>query len=608
MSDAEAAVPGYVEAAVPADAEAAVPADAGPWSDALLAAQIFAVDPAGTGVSLHACAGPVRDAWLGCLRGLLPAEAPVRRTPSGIGDAALLGGLDLAATLQAGRPVSQRGLLAEADGGVILLAMAERLPAGTAARLTGAMDTGQVVTARDGAESETPTQFGVVALDEGEDEQPAPALLDRLAIWLDLRPVGVRDAGASAIGRQTIADARARLAAVDVPDAAIAALCKAAAALGIAELRPCLLATRAARAHAALAGRTAATLEDAAVAARLVLAPRATRLPQDEPASETPPEPTPPEPSQGEPASGEDQDRQAEGGTPPADIVLAAARAAIPANLLSRLQTPEKRRQSARSPGKLGASTKGFRGRPAGVRASKPRGGERLNLIETLRAAAPWQPLRRAEAADAPGRILLRTQDFRVTILEQKARTTTIFVVDASGSSAFNRLAEAKGAVELLLADCYRRRDEVAVLAFRGKAAALLLPPTRSLVRAKRSLAGLPGGGGTPLAAGLRAAAELGELVRRGGFTPTLVFLTDGRGNIALDGTAVRTRAEQDAEHAARRIRGSGLRAILVDTSPRPVAAARTLSQHMGALYLPLPTANATGLSRGVKAALGARQ
>jgi magnesium chelatase subunit D len=181
-------------------------------------------------------------------------------------------------------------------------------------------------------------------------------------------------------------------------------------------------------------------------------------------------------------------------------------------------------------------------------------------------------------------------------------------VVDASGSSAFNRLAEAKGAVELLLADCYRRRDEVAVLAFRGKAAALLLPPTRSLVRAKRSLAGLPGGGGTPLAAGLRAAAELGELVRRGGFTPTLVFLTDGRGNIALDGTAVRTRAEQDAEHAARRIRGSGLRAILVDTSPRPVAAARTLSQHMGALYLPLPTANATGLSRGVKAALGARQ
>ena len=578
------------------------PPHIGLWADALLAAQIFAVDPAGTGLLLHAYAGPVRDVWLGWLRGLLPAEAPFRRAPSGIGDAALLGGLDLAATLQAGRPVSQRGLLAEADNGVVLLAMAERMPAGTAARLTGAMDTGQVVTARDGSQSETPTRFGVVALDEGEDERPAPALLDRLALWLDLNAIGLRDAAPCTTDPQIIAEARSRLGRVEITDEANAALCNTAAALGIAELRPCLLAARAARAHAALAGRIMTSMDDAAAAARLVLAPRATRLPEQD---QAPPEPPPADPPQAEPQ--DEKDRQAESGDPPADIVLEAARAAIPANLLFRLQTLDKRRSSARSGGKFGTAAKGLRGRPAGVRAAKPRGGERLNLIETLRAAAPWQPLRRTEARAAPGRILLRTEDFRITVMEQNARTTTIFVVDASGSSAFNRLAEAKGAVELLLADCYRRRDEVAVLAFRGKAASLLLPPTRSLVRAKRSLAGLPGGGGTPLAAGLRAAGELGELVRRGGFTPTLVILTDGRGNIALDGTSVRTKAEADAEQTARHIRVAGLRAILVDTAPRPQPAARTLSQHMGALYLPLPYADAQGLSRNVRAAMAAR-
>ncbi len=147
--------------------------------------------------------------------------------------------------------------------------------------------------------------------------------------------------------------------------------------------------------------------------------------------------------------------------------------------------------------------------------------------------------------------------------------------MDASGSAALARLAEAKGAVELLLAECYVRRDRVAVLAFRGRGAQLLLPPTRSLVRAKRSLAGLPGGGGTPLAAGIEAGAALAADVRRRGGTPTLVLLTDGRANVARDGKGNRARAEEEALAAAGRLREAGVRVLLVDTSPRPHAAQR---------------------------------
>ena len=153
----------------------------------------------------------------------------------------------------------------------------------------------------------------------------------------------------------------------------------------------------------------------------------------------------------------------------------------------------------------------------------------------------------------------MRRDDFHITRYRERRETTTIFAVDASGSSALNRLAEAKGAVELLLADCYVRRDRVALLAFRGAGCELLLPPTRSLVRAKRGLAGLPGGGGTPLAAGIDAAAALADAVRRRGETAVVVLLTDGRANVGRNGTGGRERAMADAMSAARQLATMGL-------------------------------------------------
>ena len=579
------------------------------WSDAANAAQLFAVDPAGSGgVLVRSRAGPVRERWLSMLRAALPISQPLKHLPLHIADGRLLGGLDLNATLLAGRPVAERGLLAEADGGVLLVAMAERLSPATAVHITAAMDARETIVERDGLSLRMPARFGVVALDEGLDDEFAPASIgDRLGFHVDLNEIPVREADEFEIDRAEILAARERLASLRTSAEQVEAMCTVAAALGIVSLRAPILALRVACASAALSAHDAVEQDDIALAARLVLAPRALVFPQQqEPEQPEPPqEPSPPE------SSGDDN---ADTDSPDIDraldeVILAAVQAALPADVLAALRGSSTRSRG-RSQGKAGALQKsGKRGRPAGVLRGDLRAGAKLNVIETLRAAAPWQPLRRREAA-ASGetsrpRILIRKDDFRISRFKQRTETATIFVVDASGSAALHRLAEAKGAVELLLADCYIRRDQVALIAFRGSVAELLLPPTRSLARAKRSLAGLPGGGGTPLAAGLDAAFALSDSIRRKGQTPTVIVLTDGRANIARDGGQGRPRAEEDAMSAARQLRAAGVTAVLVDTSPRPGASGEIIAREMGARYLPLPHADASMLSKAVLASMG---
>ena len=145
----------------------------------------------------------------------------------------------------------------------------------------------------------------------------------------------------------------------------------------------------------------------------------------------------------------------------------------------------------------------------------------------------------------------------------------------------------------------------MALLAFRGTAAELILPPTRSLVQTKRRLSGLPGGGGTPLAAGLRMAFDLALQTRAHGMTPTIALLTDGRGNIALDGTANRALAEADTTQIARAIAAAGLPALVLDIANRPQPALQTLARSLNAPYLPLPRADAHRLSAVLQSALG---
>jgi magnesium chelatase subunit D len=598
--------------------------------DAATIAALFAVDPVGLGgVALRSPACDNRDQWLALLKSLLPSQTPLRRVPLNINDTALLGGLDLGATLQAGKPIALKGLLSQADGGVLVLAMAERMSLSSAARFGSVLDTGMLALQRDGLDTSAKASLGLVALDEGasDDEQMPAGLADRLAFRL-LMGAQDEDEEGPEWSAQEVLNARERLSQVTINDEAVQALCAAALALGIDSLRASVFAVRVARAAAALAGSNIVEEEHTGVAARLVLAPRATRLPpaappeneaQDTPAeTQEPPEPSPERPSEPESPDAQnkdeskaDEDQEEDPGLPEnlAELVLEAAQAAIPSGLLASLKIGQLQRAKTPTSGSAGALQKNaLRGRPVGARKGEPRAGQRINVLETLRAAAPWQKLRQRQQAPTDGqkqRIVVRKEDFHVTRFRQSGQTTTVFVVDASGSSALNRLAEAKGAVELLLADCYVRRDSVAVLAFRGQTAELILPPTRSLARAKRSLAGLPGGGGTPLAHAIDAAILLADQLRKKGETPIVVLLTDGKGNIARDGSPGRAQAATDALAAATEMRLRGFSTLLVDTSPQAQDAAKNLAQAMGAQYLALPYAGANSLNQAVRAVAG---
>ena len=597
--------------------------------DAATIAALFAVDPVGLGgVALRSPACDNRDQWLALLKSLLPSQTPLRRVPLNINDTALLGGLDLGATLQAGKPIALKGLLSQADGGVLVLAMAERMSLSSAARFGSVLDTGMVALQRDGLDTSAKASLGLVALDEGasDDEQMPAGLADRLAFRL-LMGAQDEDEEGPEWTAQEVLNARERLSQVTIDDEAVQALCAAALALGIDSLRASVFAVRVARAAAALAGSNTVEEEHTGVAARLVLAPRATRLPpaappeneaQDTPAeTQEPPEPPPEPPSEPESPDAQNKDEskadddQEDPGLPEnlAELVLEAAQAAIPSGLLASLKIGHLQRAKTPTSGSAGALQKNaLRGRPVGARKGEPRAGQRINVLETLRAAAPWQKLRQRQQAPTDGqkqRIVVRKEDFHVTRFRQSGQTTTVFVVDASGSSALNRLAEAKGAVELLLADCYVRRDSVAVLAFRGQTAELILPPTRSLARAKRSLAGLPGGGGTPLAHAIDAAILLADQLRKKGETPIVVLLTEGKGNIARDGRPGRAQAATDALAAATEMRLRGFSTLLVDTSPQAQDAAKNLAKAMGAQYLALPYAGANSLNQAVRAVAG---
>ncbi|WP_252258387.1 magnesium chelatase subunit D [Erythrobacter aurantius] len=544
-----------------------------PFDDALLAAKLFIRSPLTFGGMVLRGSSPARDALVQALGEAMPC----RKMPGHVDDERLLGGIDIAASLAAGKPVEMRGLLAEAVGGALIVPMAERLNEAVAGRLAQALDDRQVA---------------LILLDDGiePDDAPPPSITERLAFHCDLGQSREWEAPSLNAGSGNTAP---------LCDDDLNALAATAAALGVQSLRPLIFASEAARVHAAMSGRNTAERTDLEAGARLVLAPRATQLPpmEQEPEPDEQEEPPPPPPDSNDtPSDSEQQPSEQE----LKDLIVEAALASIPPDLLEQLA-------KGNAPKRAGASgsgqkrKSGLRGKPLGARPGMPRGGARLALIDTLRAAVPWQGVRRREAgADADAPILMRKEDLRIRRFEEKAARVTIFTVDASGSAAAARLAEAKGAVELMLSQAYVTRSEVALIAFRGETAEMILPPTRSLTRAKRALAELPGGGGTPLAMGLNAAREVAHAVRGKGRTPSLVILTDGRANLDAKGQPGRQQAREDAEAAAKAIARDGIDALVVDISARPGPEGQALATAMLARFLALPRADAKALHQAI--------
>ena len=623
------------------------------WNDAMTSLQLLQIDSHGWGgIWLRAPFGPVRELWL---RHLSETGLNTVKLPGNIDVERLLGGIDLSRTLQSGLLQMQTGLLQQADLGLVCISMAERFPTALIAPMTQAMDTQSLPPLKiNNTESSVRTQFGVVALDESMADDPpmSPALQERLGLWFDLQDIAPSDVSdvslntrkddnaLDVMGIQIAADALARmkqsLPHIQWTDEQVLAVCSTAQGLGIDSLRVPTLALRVACCHAALHARSHIADDDLAFAARRVLAPRATQLPAPaENASDTEPQnssdssaepdqaqeqssnsleptetPNPSESAKDEEdtsstdTSEEDTNTQDEA---PSDLpssenlqemMIAAALASLPPDVLEGLLTKPGRNLGNTS-GRSGQFRSGMqRGRPLPPRTGRPGGHARLHILSTLRAAAPKQRLR---GNTQQGRVAIRSEDFHVHRYQQHSASCLILALDASGSAALQRLAEAKGAVELLLQQSYARRDSVCIVSFKGAKAQLLLPMTRSLVRAKRAMMGLPGGGGTPLALALKMACEQATQLQRQGVTPILVVLSDGRANVNLQGLGGRAQAQADAQQWAAQWRQTGHRCLWIDTSLQPDTQVQNMAQTMGGSYLPMPQVQAQRMASAME-------
>ena len=576
-----------------------------PEGIASLSATLLAINPLQLkGVVLRGARGDC-EAWLQSVAQLQP-HAPLRRISPNIPEERLLGGLDFAATISLGHAVYEHGLLAAAHGGAIVLS-ANTTQKSTWRHVTRTLDNGAIAIERDGFSERHDASFIAIALQCGDDDECPPAFLERVAFIIDV-PGASQGGGSRDAEREMIAMARGTLAKVVCDSPMLTALCEGASRFGIASLRTVVLAVSVARSCAALHGRTVVSSDDIACAAALVFAPRALHFDDDATSEEAmqpseasaAPEAQAPQPqSESRDANDSPTDADASKNVDDralADVVVNAVRTSLPAGLLT--SAAARIASKAATAGRAGETqSSGNRGRQVGTRKGDPRGGARLDIVATLRAAVPWQRLRKAARATTKTSIVeLRRDDFRIRKCVSPGTTTTLFVVDASGSSALHRLAEVKGAIEMMLADGYARRERVAVIAFRGTVAELLLPPTHALARARRAVAGMPAGGGTPIASALDLTARVVQTLKRDAGQTVVVILSDGQANVARDGKGGRLRADADALDAAVRLRALHDRIVWIDSSPRPYAQSKALASAMNARFVALPMANASGL------------
>lgn len=441
-----------------------------------------------------------------------------------------------------------------------------------------------------------------------------------------------------------IADARDRIDHVQVSDAALLKVAEVCAAFEVDGLRADIVTTRTAVAHAAWAGRDRVTRADIRVAALLALPHRRRRNPFDAPGLDEdlldrilgdeelpdPPEPTdPPDP----PSPGDAQESQesqessesSESSEPPAprdapDPTQGQAEEQAPADEAPRdSENHTDTEAPAPSPGGpgaprseparagaayrprlfavdgLGEGAPGRRSRALGTsgrRIGSGTGRGTLHLVETLRAAAERHAARGIGLRG--DRLRLDPADLRTAVREGREANLLLFCVDASGSmAARRRMGQVKTAVLSLLTDAYRRRDRVAMIAFRGAGAEVVLPPTGSVEVAVSRLDDLATGGRTPLAEGLESAHDLlrRERLRDPRIRPLLIVVTDGRATAGPDAVA-------RSQRMAGRLGSLGVPGVVVDCEQGPLrlGLAVTLAAHLRAEHVPMAQVSADGL------------
>ncbi|WP_287129180.1 magnesium chelatase ATPase subunit D, partial [Candidatus Cyanaurora vandensis] len=545
---------------------------------------------------------------------------PFVQVPLGTTEDRLLGTVDVEKSLASGQAVFQPGLLAQANRGVLFVDDLNLLEPSLTNGLLAALAQGVNRVEREGLSLVHPAAAILLATYNPDEGELREHLLDRFALVLPVdqslelkervevvrRVRAFREDSTSFEAAQetdltdlqlTVLLARERLPEIALTEEQIEYLVTEALRAGVEGQRGDIFAARVACAHAALAGRTQAIAEDLRIAVELVLIPRAGQVPPAPPAPPEPPAPPPPPGEDQEPASNPDGDTEELDSPPgglPEDFVFDPEGVVLDPALVQFAQTTRRR-------GKSGSRTRIYsedRGRY--VRPILPRGPVRRVAVDaTLRACAPHQKQRRLR--EPHRRVIVQEQDLRAKQLVRRAGSLIIFVVDASGSMALNRMRSAKGAVLRLLTEAYQNRDKVALIPFQGEQAQVVLPPTRSIALARRRMESLPCGGGSPLAHALSLAAQLGVQAQKGGEVSQVIVvaITDGRGNIPLArslGEAPPTKPDLKGEllALAARFPDLGLKLLLIDTESRFVSTgfAKELAQRAGGRYFYLPRAD----------------
>lgn len=575
---------------------------------------LLAVEPRLRGLVVTASAGTGKSSLARGMRLLLNDEAmPFVEIPPGVDAENLYGGLNLEATLRRGEMVLQPGVLARANGGVAYVDGINLLTDANSNLLLAVLDEGEVRVEREGVSLRSPAEFSLIGSYDPAEGMPRKHLLDRLGLLVSLP--GSFDVGQrTAVIQQNlrteseswqedlqflqglVKTARDHLPNVEISDRQLRQLSVTALQYGVEGHRVDLFAAWAACAAAALELRPNIEDEDLTLAARLVILPRATQIPEQMPDNPPPPLPPPPEPETAEP---EETDEEGESAPPPETLgmapeqILEALASELPDDL-EELPFRHLRRGRTGSRG----STEGKRGRHVRSIPGNPKQA-RIDVIATLRTAAPWQRIRQNGNWQGNGngnghsrRIQLEMSDIRVKQYRSKAGALFCFAVDASGSMALHRMRQAKGAVNALLQKAYVNRDRVALIAFRGGEAELLMPPTQSVELARRALDLLPTGGGTPLASALLLADDVAQQAKSRGIMQTvLILLTDGRANISLkpDGPV-----QDELQQIGRYIAESPLQVMVVDTQRSYLSRgeARQLAEWLGGEYAYLPNAS----------------